>query len=79
VFDGVNIKLMKCTGLAEARSMIARARSLGLRIMIGCMTENILWHLGGGPAAPLADWVDLDGALLISNDPFVGPRCAMVA
>lgn len=72
VFDGVNIKLMKCTGLAEARSMIARARSLGLRIMLGCMTETSCGIAAAAQLAPLADWADLDGALLISNDPFEG-------
>lgn len=72
VFDGVNIKLMKCTGLAEAYAMIAEARSLGLRIMLGCMTETSCGISAAAQLAPLVDWADLDGALLISNDPFEG-------
>ncbi len=72
VFDGINIKLMKCTGLAEARRMIARARELGLKVMLGCMTETSCAVTAAAQLAPLADWADLDGALLIRNDPFEG-------
>lgn len=72
VFDGVNIKLMKCTGLAEARRMILEARRLGLRVMLGCMTETSCGISAAAQLAPLVDWADLDGALLIANDPFAG-------
>jgi L-Ala-D/L-Glu epimerase len=72
VFDGVNIKLMKCTGLAEAYRMIGEARRLGLRVMLGCMTETSCGISAAAQLAPLVDWTDLDGALLISNDPFEG-------
>jgi L-alanine-DL-glutamate epimerase-like enolase superfamily enzyme len=69
VFDGVN---MKCTGMAEAYRMILEARRLGLRIMLGCMTETSCGISAAAQLAPLVDWVDLDGALLIANDPFAG-------
>ena len=72
VFDGINIKLMKCTGLHEAREMIALARSLGLMVMLGCMTETSCAISAAAQLSPLVDWADLDGALLIANDPFEG-------
>ena len=72
VFDGINIKLMKCTGLHEAREMIALARSLGLKVMLGCMTETSCAISAAAQLSPLVDWADLDGALLIANDPFEG-------
>jgi L-alanine-DL-glutamate epimerase-like enolase superfamily enzyme len=72
VFDVVNIKLMKCTGMAEAHRMILEARRLGLRIMLGCMTETSCGISAAAQLAPLVDWADLDGALLIANDPFAG-------
>ncbi|MDP2138910.1 MAG: dipeptide epimerase [Candidatus Didemnitutus sp.] len=72
VFDGINIKLMKCTGLHEAHRMIGRARELGLKVMLGCMTETSCAISAAAQLSPLVDWADLDGALLIKNDPFVG-------
>ncbi len=72
VFDGINIKLMKCTGLHEARQMIALARSLGLKVMLGCMTETSCAISAAAQLSPLVDWADLDGAVLIKNDPFIG-------
>jgi L-alanine-DL-glutamate epimerase-like enolase superfamily enzyme len=74
VYDGVNIKLMKCTGMREARAMIAKARGLNLKVMIGCMTESSCAISAAAQLSPLADWADLDGALLVSNDPFDGAR-----
>jgi L-alanine-DL-glutamate epimerase-like enolase superfamily enzyme len=74
VYDGINIKLMKCTGLHEARRMITRARSLGLKVMLGCMTETSCAISAAAQISPLADFIDLDGALLVSNDLFEGPR-----
>lgn len=73
-YSGVNIKLMKCGGITPAFEMIDRAKKLGLKIMIGCMAES---SIGIGAAAQLislADYIDLDGSLLISNDPADGPK-----
>jgi L-alanine-DL-glutamate epimerase-like enolase superfamily enzyme len=72
VFDGINLKLMKCTGLAEARRMITVARALGLKVMLGCMTETSCAVSAAAQLSPLVDWADLDGALLIANDCFDG-------
>ncbi|MDP1580575.1 MAG: dipeptide epimerase [Candidatus Didemnitutus sp.] len=72
VFDGINIKLMKCTGLREAHRMITAARALEMKVMLGCMTETSCAISAAAQLAPLADWADLDGALLITNDPFDG-------
>jgi L-alanine-DL-glutamate epimerase-like enolase superfamily enzyme len=74
VFDGINVKLMKCTGLREARTMITVARVLGLKVMLGCMTETSCAISAAAQLSPLVDWADLDGALLIRNDPFEGAR-----
>lgn len=71
-FDGINIKLMKCTGLAEARQMVSVARSLGMQVMLGCMTETRCAVTAAAQLAPLADYLDLDGHLLITNDPYEG-------
>lgn len=72
VFDGINIKLMKCTGLREAYRMIVLARALGLKVMLGCMTETSVAISAAAQLSPLVDWADLDGAVLIRNDPFDG-------
>lgn len=72
VFDGINIKLMKCTGLREAHEMITVARALGLKVMLGCMTETSCAISAAAQLSPLVDWADLDGALLIKNDIFLG-------
>lgn len=71
-FDGVNIKLMKSTGIAEAYQMIFKARELGLKIVIGAMAESSLGNTAAAHLAPLSDWVDLDGPMLSKNDPFEG-------
>jgi L-alanine-DL-glutamate epimerase-like enolase superfamily enzyme len=71
-FHGINVKLMKCTGLREAHQMIVLARALGLKVMLGCMTETSCAISAAAQLAPLVDWADLDGAALIKNDPFVG-------
>jgi L-Ala-D/L-Glu epimerase len=75
-FHGINIKLMKCGGLLEARRMITAAKSAGLKIMIGCMTESSCAISAAAQISALADWVDLDGALLVANDPFKGAELA---
>jgi L-Ala-D/L-Glu epimerase len=72
VFSGINIKLMKCTGLHEAHHMIARARELGLSVLIGCMSETSCAVSAAAQLSPLADWADLDGPLLIKQDHFSG-------
>jgi len=71
-FDGINIKLMKCGGLGEAVRMIHVARAHGMTIMLGCMVESSLAITAAAHIAPLVDYADLDGNLLITNDPFVG-------
>ena len=72
VYSGINIKLMKCTGMREAHQMLTLARSLDMKVMIGCMTETSCGVSAAAQLAPKADWADLDGNLLITNDPFTG-------
>jgi L-alanine-DL-glutamate epimerase-like enolase superfamily enzyme len=72
VYDGINVKLMKCTGMREARAMIELARGLGMKVMLGCMTETSCAISAAAQLSPLVDWADLDGAVLIANDPFDG-------
>ena len=74
VFSGINIKLMKCTGMREAYKMIVLARALGMKVMLGCMTETSCAISAASHLSPLVDWADLDGALLISNDIFDGTK-----
>ena len=71
-FSGINIKLMKCTGLLEARKMLTYARAEGLKVMLGCMTETSCACTAAAHLSPAVDFADLDGNLLISNDPFEG-------
>ncbi len=70
--DGVVIKLSKSGGLHAAREQITLARSLGLEVMLGCMIESSIAVTAAAHLAPLAQYIDLDGPLLIRNDPFVG-------
>jgi L-alanine-DL-glutamate epimerase-like enolase superfamily enzyme len=72
IFSGINIKLMKCTGMREAHKMLDLARSLDMKVMIGCMTETSCAISAASQLAPMMDWADLDGALLIKNDPYEG-------
>jgi len=72
VYSGINIKLMKCGGLNAAMKMINVARAFGMNVMIGCMTETSCAVTAAAQLSPLVDWCDLDGNLLISNDPFDG-------
>jgi L-alanine-DL-glutamate epimerase-like enolase superfamily enzyme len=72
VYSGINIKLMKCGGLNAAVKMIHIARAFGMKVMIGCMTETSCAVTAAAQISPLVDWCDLDGNLLISNDPFDG-------
>jgi len=74
VFDGINIKLMKCTGLREALKMVHTARACGLKVMVGCMIESSVGISAAAQLSPLIDYADLDGNVLISNDPFDGVK-----
>lgn len=74
VYTGINIKLMKSTGLREAHKMIILARSFGMKVMIGCMTETSCAISAAAQLSPMVDWADLDGALLISNDVYEGTK-----
>ncbi len=74
VYTGINIKLMKCTGMREAKKMAELARALDMKVMLGCMTETSCAISAAAQLAPLVDWADLDGALLISNDVFDGMK-----
>ncbi len=70
--DGINIKLAKCSGLRAARQMITLARAYGMQVMLGCMIESSVAITAAAHLAPLADYADLDGNLLITNDPYQG-------
>ncbi len=71
-YSGINIKLMKCTGMREAWKMANYARAEGMRVMIGCMTETSCAVSAAAQLSPVVDFADLDGNLLISNDLFEG-------
>ena len=71
-FTGINIKLMKCTGMREAWKMVTLARALGMKVMIGCMTETSCAVSAAAQFSPAVDFADLDGNLLIANDRFKG-------
>ena len=71
-FDGINIKLMKCGGIDEALNMIKVAKELNMKIMLGCMVESSVGITAAAHIASMVDAVDLDGNLLISNDPYAG-------
>ncbi|MBN2288795.1 MAG: dipeptide epimerase [Candidatus Glassbacteria bacterium] len=73
-FDGINIKLTKCGGIRHALKMIACARALGLKVMLGCMVESSISLSAAGQISPLADYLDLDGNTLLEQDPFVGMK-----
>lgn len=72
IFTGINIKLMKCTGMREAWKMLNLARALDMRVMIGCMTETSCACSAAAQLSPAVDFADLDGNLLIANDRFKG-------
>ncbi len=71
-YTGINIKLMKCTGLHEAWKMLNYARAIGMKVMVGCMTETSCAVSAAAQLSPAVDFADLDGNLLISNDRFKG-------
>lgn len=72
VFSGINIKLMKCTGIRRAYKMMAYARAEGMTVIIGCMTETSCAVTATATLSPLVDFADLDGNLLISDDLYEG-------
>ena len=74
VYHGINIKLMKSAGIYEAHQMILKARELGLKLMIGCMSETSCATLAGIALAPQCEWADLDGPFLTSNNPYKMPE-----
>ena len=74
VYSGVNIKLMKCTGMREAHKMLNLAKSLDMKVMLGCMTETSAAISAASHLSPMVEWADLDGNLLISNDPYTGTK-----
>jgi len=74
VYSGINIKLMKSTGMREAKKMIDVAQTLDMKVMIGCMTETSCAVTAASQLSPLVDWADLDGPLLIKNDIFEGMK-----
>lgn len=71
-FHGVNVKLAKCGGITPALRMIHEARSLNMKVMCGCMTETSVGISAIGQLLPLLDYVDMDGSILIKNDPAEG-------
>jgi L-alanine-DL-glutamate epimerase-like enolase superfamily enzyme len=79
VVAGVNVKLAKCGGVGPAQKMLERAKELGFRTFLGCMEETSVGIAASAAVASLADWVDLDGNLLLADDPFegleLGPDC----
>ncbi|MDB5134172.1 MAG: dipeptide epimerase [Mucilaginibacter sp.] len=74
VYHGINIKLMKSAGMYEAHQMILKAKELGLKVLVGCMSETSCATLAAAALAPQCDWADLDGPLLTSNNPFKMPE-----
>ena len=79
VVAGVNVKLAKCGGVGPAARMLGRAKELGFRTFLGCMEETSVGIAASAAVASLADWADLDGNLLLADDPFegleLGPDC----
>ncbi|MBQ9583366.1 MAG: dipeptide epimerase [Bacteroidales bacterium] len=73
-YNGINIKLMKCTGMREAHRMAELAHALGMEVMLGCMTETSVAVSAAAQLSPVARWADLDGNILLSNDCFSGMR-----
>jgi L-alanine-DL-glutamate epimerase-like enolase superfamily enzyme len=68
------MKLMKSAGMHEGYRMIMKAKELGLKTMVGCMSETSCGTLAAAALAPLCDWVDLDGPFLTSNNPYKDPE-----
>ncbi len=73
-YDGINVKLDKCGGMQQAYAMIKTAKSLGMKTMLGCMISSSVSVTAAAHLSPLVDYADLDGNLLIGNDPWVGVK-----
>ncbi|MFZ2492958.1 MAG: dipeptide epimerase [Thermoanaerobaculia bacterium] len=73
-YDGVNVKLDKCGGPQQAHAMITTAKNLGMKTMLGCMISSSVSVTAAAHLSPLVDYTDLDGNLLISNDPYAGVK-----
>lgn len=73
VYHGINVKLMKSAGMFEGHRMILKAKELGLKVLIGCMSETSCATLAAAALAPLCDWADLDGPFLTKNNPYQNP------
>lgn len=76
VYHGINVKLMKSAGMYEGHRMILKAKELGLKVLIGCMSETSCATLAAAALAPLCDWADLDGPFLTKNNPYQNPDFA---
>ncbi|HEY0246202.1 MAG TPA: dipeptide epimerase [Mucilaginibacter sp.] len=74
LYHGINVKLMKSAGMYEAHQMVLKAKELGLKVLIGCMSETSCATLAAVALAPLCDWADLDGPFLTINNPFKDPE-----
>lgn len=74
VYHGINVKLMKSAGMYEGHRMILKAKELGLKVLIGCMSETSCATLAAAALAPLCDWADLDGPFLTKNNPYQNPE-----
>ncbi|TSJ43329.1 dipeptide epimerase [Mucilaginibacter corticis] len=74
IYHGINVKLMKSAGMYEAKQMIAKARELGLKVLIGSMSETSCASLAAAALAPLCDWADIDGPFLTTNNPYKTPE-----
>lgn len=74
IYSGINIKLMKSTGMREAHKMLNLAKAFGMKVMVGCMTETSCAISAASHLTPMTDWADLDGALLIGNDIYDGTK-----
>ncbi|WP_431293575.1 dipeptide epimerase [Pedobacter sp. P26] len=72
-YHGINVKLMKSCGMYEGHQMILKARSFGMKVLIGCMSETSCATLAAAALAPLCNWADLDGPWLTRNNPFTDP------
>lgn len=73
-YHGINVKLMKSCGMYEGHQMILKAKKLGMKVLIGCMSETSIATLAGIALAPLCNWADLDGPWLTKNNPFDAPE-----
>jgi L-alanine-DL-glutamate epimerase-like enolase superfamily enzyme len=76
VYHGINVKLMKSAGMYEGCQMILKAKKLGLKVLIGCMSETSCASLAAAALAPLCDWADIDGPFLTTNNPYKAPAFA---